>query len=164
MSVATSTAKVDPAAVSRDGRRAARVLCWSLRLFGSVDLLATIAVVAPVEWLKAGHAICGLGEFPQGPLPLYLARSTSMLYAFHGAILWFLSTDVRRYSPLIRFIGGVTVAFGSALVFVDLAAGIPPWWTWSEGPVFAASGLWLWGWTSRMPACEMGSSSRKPST
>ncbi|MGD9854223.1 MAG: hypothetical protein AB7U20_04650 [Planctomycetaceae bacterium] len=154
--MASSTANVDlsPTARRRD-RRAARVLSWSLRLFGSVDLLATVAVVMPVAWLKAGHALCGLGEFPAGPLPLYLARSTSLLYAFHGAILWFLATDVRRFAPLIRFIGGVTIAFGSALVFIDLAAGIPPWWTWSEGPVFAASGTWLLAWNSRVSKHEM---------
>ncbi|MBX3436186.1 MAG: hypothetical protein KF861_01760 [Planctomycetaceae bacterium] len=151
MSLASAAATSDDRSTTiASDRRAARVLQWSLRIFGSVDLLALVAVVMPVAWLHAGHALCGLGPFPAGPLPVYLARSTSMLYAFHGAILWFLSTDVRRFAPVIRFIASVTVLFGIAMIIIDVASGIPPWWTWSEGPLFAASGVWLLMWTSRL--------------
>lgn len=149
MALPVSKAEADPSAVRAD-RRAARVLCWSLRLFGGIDLLALIAVLMPVEWLRAGHALCGMGEFPAGPLAVYLSRSTSMLYAFHGGMLWFIAADVRRYAPLIRFVGGLTVGSGAALVVIDRAAGVPPWWTWSEGPVFAAAGLWLLAWSGRL--------------
>jgi len=150
MSVITATANVEPQSAAKAGRRAARVVRWSLRLFGSVDLLATAAVLMPVEWMRAVHALCGLGEFPDGPLPLYLARSTSMLYAFHGAILWCLSTDVLRYQTVIRFVGAGTVACGLILIPIDFSAGIPSWWTWMEGPTFAVSGAWLLAWTARM--------------
>ncbi len=134
--------------------QAARVLRWSLRSFGSVDLLAMAAAAMPDEWLRTGHALCGLGEFPEGPLPVYLARSASMLYAFHGAVLWCLSMDVRRYRPVIRFIAAGTVLFGAVLVLVDLSSGIPLWWTLMEGPVFAATGLWALFWTSRLNPLE----------
>lgn len=154
MSVVTAAPNVEPHAPANSARRAARVVRWSLGLFGTVDLLATAAVVMPGEWMRAVHALCGLGEFPDGPLPLYLARSTSMLYAFHGAILWCLSTDVRRYQPVIRFLAAGTILCGLILIPIDLAAGIPSWWTWTEGPSFAVSGAWLLAWTSRMNSLD----------
>ncbi len=148
MSVATPAAKIDPEVhVMPRSSRAKRVVCWSLRVFGSVDLLALIAVVMPVSWMQAAHAACGLGEFPMGALPVYLARSMSLLYAFHGAMLWCLSTDVIRFQPVIRFFGWVTMLFGCILILVDLSAGMPRWWILTEGPVFAATGAWLIWWT-----------------
>lgn len=152
MSVATPPQKIDPplAAVSRS-TRSERVVLWSLRLFGSVDLLALIAVVMPVSWMQAAHAMCGLGEFPQGSLPVYLARSTSLLYAFHGAMLWWLSSDVLRYQPVIGFFGRVTILFGIVLILVDWSAGMPVWWLLAEGPMFAATGVWLLWWTHGTP-------------
>lgn len=148
MSVATPPQKIDPllSDVSRS-LRAEGVVRWSLRLFGSVDLLALFAVMMPVSWMQAAHAMCGLGEFPQGALPVYLARSTSLLYAFHGAMLWCLSSDVVQYQQVIRFFGRVTILFGLVLILVDWSAGMPAWWILAEGPTFSVTGLWLVWWT-----------------
>ncbi|MCA9076694.1 MAG: hypothetical protein KDA93_16840 [Planctomycetaceae bacterium] len=148
MSVATPPQKIDPPLT--DVTRSIRAEClvrWSLRLFGSVDLLALFAVVMPVSWMQAAHTMCGLGEFPQGSLPVYLARSTSLLYAFHGCMLWCLSSDVLRYQPVIRFFGRLTILFGLVLILVDWSAGMPMWWMLVEGPTFSMTGLWLAWWT-----------------
>src|SRR5690606_14816997 len=117
-----------------------------------------IAVVLPAKALHAGHELCGLGEFPEGPLPLYLARSTSLLYAFHGAVLWCLSRDVLRFGPVIRFIAAGTIVLGGALLAVDLSAGMPTWWTLLEGPLVIATGVWLIVWTSRLGIWRIGNS------
>ena len=37
------------------------------------------------------------------PLVEYLTRSVSALYVSMGASYWFMSYDVRRYLPLLRF-------------------------------------------------------------
>jgi hypothetical protein len=44
-----------------------------------------------------------------------------------------LASDMERYRPLIKFLGALLVIFGVALIVIDLAAGMPPWWTASEG-------------------------------
>lgn len=149
MSVATPPVKIDPPAADiRRTSRGTRIVRWSLRLFGSIDLLALIAVVMPVSWMQMAHALCGLGQFPEGPLPVYLARSTSLLYAFHGAMLWYLSSDVLRHQMVIRFLGKITVLFGMVLLLVDSSTGMPRWWMLAEGPTFAVTGLWLIWWTT----------------
>ncbi len=119
------------------------LLRWSLRLFGSVDLLATLALVMPTSWMMSAHRLCGLGELPPSPLPVYLARSTSMLYAFHGALLWRLSFDVERWRSIIAFMAWGAIVMGMLLVLIDLRTGMPAWWLLVEGPAFTASGLWL---------------------
>jgi hypothetical protein len=98
--------------------------------------------------------MCGLGEFPEGPLPLYLARSISLMYAFQGAVLWYLSSDVLRFGPVIRFIAVGAIALGVALVAIDLSAGMPAWWIVLEGPVLVVMGVWLVAWTSRLGSSD----------
>jgi hypothetical protein len=111
-----------------------------LRLFGAIDLLAVIAVVMPRRWIEAGHAWAGLGELPPGPLVGYLARSSSALYALHGALILVISFDVARYARLITFLAVAALVHGGVMLAIDLAEGMSFWWTLLEGPVFAATG------------------------
>lgn len=94
----------------------------------------------PRPWIEAAHRLLGLGEMPAAPIVAYLARSTSALYAMHGAILIFVSFDVGRYDGLIRFLAAAAMVHGAALVAIDCAAGMPLYWTVLEGPCFAATG------------------------
>jgi hypothetical protein len=48
---------------------------------------------------------------------------------------------VDRYRPLVRMFGLATIAFGIVLFGVDLAAGMPTSWTWTEGPPTAVAGI-----------------------
>src|SRR5262245_41157498 len=111
------------------------MLVLVLRFCAAVLLLALVAVVMPFSWMAAIHVRLGLGELPDVPLMSYLTRSLSGLYAFHGALIWFLSTDVRRYAPVLRFLAWCSMAFGVGMVFLDLAVGMPVGWVVMEGPI-----------------------------
>jgi hypothetical protein len=130
-------------------RTAATVLAWSLRICGGVDLLALIPFLMPLEWIRVGHEWCGFGPFPEGPVPEYLARATSLLWAMHGGLLLYLARDVSAHARLIAFVARLTVLAGVLLLGLGVRTGLPIWWTALEGPVFAASGLWYLWWLSR---------------
>jgi hypothetical protein len=121
-------------------------LIFCLRLLGCIDLLALIAVVMPLEWMSRINELCGLEAFPDSQIIGYLARTTSALYAVYGALMLFISCDVVRYRPLIRFMGIVAFVHGIVLLGIDISVGMPLFWTMLEGPAFAAMGLvviWL---------------------
>jgi len=120
-----------------------RGLVMMLRLLGLLDFCALAAVVAPRAWIESSHEWLGLGAFPTGPLVEYLARCTSVWYATYGLLLWFISFDVERYARLISFLSCVLVVQGIAIVGIDLAAGMPGWWTTFEGPCCSGLGAIL---------------------
>jgi hypothetical protein len=122
-----------------------RRLALVLRVLGTLDLLALIAALSPRPWIVLSHKFCGLGPLPDGPVVGYLFRSSSLLYALHGALILFVAGDVVRYWPLIRFLAILAVVHGAILVGIDTAEGLPDWWRWAEGPGFAATGaIVLW--------------------
>ncbi len=114
------------------------VLRILLRFSACVLLLAFAAALLPFEWMAAIHARLGLGELPRAPIVEYLARSLSLLYGVHGAIVLFVSRDPRRHASLVLFIGWISAGLGIALTLVDVAAGMPMWWTLGEGPPLLA--------------------------
>ena len=114
-----------------------------LRLLGLLDFCASIAVVAPRAWIGACHEWLGLGPFPSGPLVEYLARCTSVWYASYGLLLWFISCDVERYARLILCLSYILIIQGAVIVGIDLAAGMPGWWTAIEGPCCSGLGAIL---------------------
>src|SRR5215468_8104293 len=111
-----------------------KALVLLLRLVGVGALFALVAVFMPVSWMAATHRWLGLGEMPTGPVVEYLARSLSAFYAVMGALCLVLATDLERYRPLVRFLGVAFALMSVVLLGVDLAAGMPWWWTASEGP------------------------------
>lgn len=104
-------------------------------------MLAFLAVVMPKPWIGAAHDFAGLGDFPSAPVAGYLARSASALYALHGLMVVYMSFDVRRYWPLIRFLGQLSVLHGAVILGIDLTEEMPRWWIALEGPTFMATGL-----------------------
>jgi hypothetical protein len=125
---------------------AERALRTFLLVMAAVLLAALGAVVMPAAWMTATSESLGLGDLPDRPLLSYLARSVSVLYALHGAMTWFLSSDVRRYGPAIRFQAVVTMICGMGLLVLDVAVGMPAYWVLAEGPSVVAVGavlLWL---------------------
>ncbi len=112
-----------------------------LRVLGGTDMLAFIAVLMPASWIEFGHQTTGLGDFPEAPIASYLARSASALYALHGLMIVYMSFDVQRYWHLIGFLARIAVVHGFVMLGIDLAVGMPVWWTALEGPAFAATGL-----------------------
>ena len=105
----------------------------SVPLFFSPGLMASI------------HGALGLGEFPWQPIAIYLAKSTSLMYAVHGSVMLFVAVNFAAYRQLVPLLGIIHVALGGALLYIDLSAGMPWWWTAFEGPPVASLGvLFLW--------------------
>ena len=111
-----------------------KALVFLLRSLGVGSLFALVAVVMPFSWMVATHRWLGLGEMPDGPVVEYLARSLSAFYAIMGALCVVVAADLERYRPLVRFLGVAFALMSVVLLGVDLAAGMPWWWTASEGP------------------------------
>jgi hypothetical protein len=105
-----------------------------VRIAAGVLLLAFPAMLLPIDWMQTVHQWLGMGELPDRPIIAYLTRSLSGMYGIHGLLLLFVSFDVRRYLPLLRFMMAVSLFGGAALLVIDLTAGMPWFWTWSEGP------------------------------
>lgn len=115
-----------------------------LRFLGVTMLLAMVPVVMPLSWMVETHRWLGLGEMPTGPVVEYLARSLSALYAVFGALFLFATIDMERSRPLIRFLGVTFAILGAVFTGVDLAAGLPWWWTWIEGPPGVLTGAFIY--------------------
>jgi hypothetical protein len=126
--------------------RQERILALVLRV-GAVPLLLALPCAGlPPAWMDVTHRWLGLGPLPTGPIVDYLARSCSLFYALHGAMILFVSFDVRRYLPFIRFLGWLGIALGFGMLAVDHVAQLPGYWRWLEGPFVIAEGLlvlWL---------------------
>jgi hypothetical protein len=127
----------EPPACAADPYRSLQIF---LRVLGCIDGLAFFAVVMPESWMAAVHRGLGMGELPAAPLVGYMTRSASLLYALHGAVIVFVSFDVPRYRPLIRFLAWAALVHGLLLVAIDLMERMPPWWTLLEGPVYFLMG------------------------
>jgi hypothetical protein len=106
-----------------------------LRIIGGTGLFALIAVCIPMSWMMITHRWLGLGEMPNSPIVEYLARTVSAFYALVSAFCLILAADLNRYRPLVRPIALLFALFGIVLIGTDLAAGMPIWWTVSEGPM-----------------------------
>lgn len=119
------------------------MLIWVLRAAGVAMLGGLIFVFYPFEGMAAIHARLGLGELAYTPLLSYLIRTLAALYATVGAILVFLSLDVERYLPLIRFFGLLAILGGVGVTFLDALLRLPLFWTLSEGPLTVLLGVAL---------------------
>ncbi len=120
---------------------------WLLRIIGGSICLALFPIFFPLSLMATIHERLGLGTIPEQPIFEYLARSLSAMYFAHGLIVLAISTDVRRYQPLVGVIGGINLVLGVVLLMTDLWAPMPSYWTILEGPPIVAVGgclLWIW--------------------
>ena len=117
-----------------------RILVVFLRLFGSVTVLAFLAMLLPVDWMAATHRWLGLGEFPRAPIVDYLARSVSSLYGFHGVLVLLVARDPARYLAIVRYLGVMYILGGVMAIVIDAYAPLPWYWTVVEGPSTIVSG------------------------
>jgi hypothetical protein len=129
-----------------------RLLVLLLRSAGVVLLLAYAAVFLPVAWMAATHRWLGLGEFPVFPIVDYLTRSISILYGIKGGLYLLLSTDVRRYRPIIVYSAWAAIGFGLAMLVIDARADMPWTWTLGEGPCVILAGAALLVLVQGVPA------------
>jgi hypothetical protein len=122
-----------------------KALIIVLRIAAVVLLTALTTSVMPFAWMQDIHRQLGMGELPDGPIIGYLTRSLSAMYALHGAIVLFVSGDVRRYLPVVKCLAVLAILFGAGMLVLDVLVGMPPAWTTCEGPsVIVLGGLMLW--------------------
>ena len=125
---------------------AGRLLAGLLSVLGGVMTVAFLAMVMPTSWMAATADWLEVGPLPRSPLVEYLTRSLSLLYGVFGVLHLYLARDVARYLDLIVVFGWLTMLAGVVLTVVDFAAGMPPMWSWSEGPptvLVGAAYVWL---------------------
>jgi hypothetical protein len=114
-----------------------------LRTTAVLFLLAFVGAALPESWMKAAYESGDLGPWPGGALLIYLARAVSLLYGFCGLLALYLSFDVRRYLPLIRFLALVGFPFAPVMFIVIWTAGLPMVWAVSEPVgILVISTLW----------------------
>lgn len=92
---------------------------------------------------------------------VYLTRSLSAMYAMHGALVFFVSWDVRRLLPVVKCLAVLAILFGIGMLVLDVLVGMPPYWTACEGPFIAALGgvmLWLAVRVKDRPSEDVGGS------
>lgn len=129
-----------------------RSLVLFLRFNAVLLLIAIVPALMPLEWMAAVHRALGLGELPDGLIVSYLTRSLSAMYAVHGAIVYFVSLDVRRHLPVVKCLAWLAIIFGGGMVVLDVSIGMPALWTLGEGPVVIAMGLVVLALARRLPA------------
>jgi hypothetical protein len=120
-----------------------RRLAAVMRIIGAVSMLAVVAVFMPRAWMDACHQWLGMGPLPDGPIVEYLARSTSMFYAFLGAAFWYVGGRVREYPGAVRGLAVAVLIGGAVLLTIDLRSGMPWWWLAAEGPFVMIMGTVL---------------------
>src|ERR1041385_3888220 len=108
-----------------------QMLVWFLRVSAAMFFSAILAVPMPTTWMKMVAGWYDL-EFSDQPLIQYLARSASALYASSGATYWFMSYDVRRYLPFLRFAVYMMAVLDAILIVIDLMVSMPVLWTIGE--------------------------------
>ena len=117
-----------------------------LRLVGSIEILAFIAVVMPRSWMEVSHAWLDLGQMPDGPIIMFMIRQASYAYGMHGISLWILASDVDRFRELVVF-NGISFLLAAPVFFlIDYHSGMPWLWTISDAlgcAFFGAALLWL---------------------
>jgi hypothetical protein len=128
-----------------------RILTWILRLSTVFLALSIPTIFMPEAWMSATHQWLGLGEMPRAPIVIYMARSLSAMYATLGGFTAILSTDVRRYEPIVTLWSWMHIIFGALIIGIDAQAGLPLHWTLTEGPPLIAVGL-LCLWLQRKSA------------
>jgi hypothetical protein len=124
-----------------EGMSPEKMLIWFLRASAVLFMCAAPFVVCPTEWMSAAYRELELGTFPDVPLVQYLTRSVSALYTMLGVNYWYLSRDIRRYLPLMRFTVPVTMVFNVTVIALDLWIPMPLSWTIGEA-------MSLFGWTA----------------
>jgi hypothetical protein len=113
--------------------------------------LALIAVLMPFETMAAIHGRLGLGGLPDLPLVDYLARSLSLFYAVLAPLYFLVAARLRELRAIAVYLGWLHVTLGVAAFAIDLHAGLPAFWTWSEGPQTLVVGVLILALLRRIP-------------
>ena len=131
-----------------------KILKVLLLLTGGILITAFVAVVFPTKMMAAGHEWLGLGEFPNTPITVYLARSTSLLYGVHGVLMVYTGLTMQHHWRFAWYFSALHVVIGITMFATDISAGMPLYWILGEGPPVAMLGAFM------MFLCKTGYSSK----
>ena len=108
-------------------------------------MTAVVPAVMPSAWMEEIPIRLGMGELPRGPMIAYLTHSLSAMYTLHGAVVFVVSLDVRRYLPVVKCLAVLAIMFGIRMIVLDVVVGMPMFWVLCEGPfIVVINGVLLW--------------------
>ncbi|MCY2975295.1 MAG: hypothetical protein NTW52_11595 [Planctomycetota bacterium] len=116
---------------------------WLRRMMFLVALVqgcAVFAVVMPRSWMDASSSLLRVDQLGDSPLAGYLARLASALYALHGSTLGIIAWYLPRSLFMVKPIGVATICFGLLMYWIDLAEGMPTYWSAVEGTALILGG------------------------
>lgn len=135
-----------------------------LFLTGLILMVAFLTAAFPVELMAYLHTKLGLGDFPNQPITVYLARSTSLMYGVHGVMMVSVCYQWDRLHSLVPIFGYLHIVIGLSMFTIDLLAPMPWYWTAFEGlPVAAVGLLLLWMYGKAFPKHRGPNDQSKPS-
>jgi len=97
---------------------------WLLRFIAFTALFALIAAVMPQSWLIRFIHMAD-ANLPVGIFVTYVLRMLMGMFVLAGLFCVVLSTDVRRYRPLIGILGAACL-IGCLAGLIALFIGVPP--------------------------------------
>ena len=130
---------------------------YLLVINGCFLMLAVVPLFFPFDLMKTIHEWLGLGEMPDSEIVVYLARSTSIMYAVHGFVMLNTGLKIERFWPMAFLLGGLHVGIGLTMIGVDINAGMPVYWIAGEGGPIAGMGLlilYFWNRGNQSDAVE----------
>lgn len=66
------------------------------------------------------------------------------MYVLHGATLWFVSFDLPRYAPVVRFLARIAFFHAAIILIIDWSIGMPnAWWLFEVGGYLGESAIIL---------------------
>ena len=88
----------------------------------------------PVTWMQWVHEqILGMGEFPEAPITVYLARSTSALCGMYGLLGLLMARNIQKYDQLIYLHGRTLLVVCVIGVTLAWECGLPMAWVIIDG-------------------------------
>lgn len=69
-----------------------------------------------------------MGEFPDAPITVYLARSTSALYGMYGLFALLMARNIYHYERMILYHARLILAVCLILAFLSWQCGLPTAW------------------------------------
>ena len=121
---------------------AEKYLTLTLYFFGLTCVLAFIPFVMPVSWMQWVHdRILGMGQFPEDPITVYLARSSSALCGMYGLLGLLMARNIQKYEGLIYLHGRTLLVVCMIGVYLAWECGLPLAWVIIDGIGGAALGI-----------------------
>jgi hypothetical protein len=148
-----TTTKAEAEMHSEVAKTPDKVLMWVLRLLSVILMTAIVPAVMPSAWMEEIPIRLGMGELPRGPMIAYLTHSLSAMCTLHGAVVFVVSLDVRRYLPIVKCLAVLAILFGIGMIVLDVMVGMPTFWVLCEGPFIVVVNvvlLWLAGRVARL--------------